>query len=306
MPVRSAKIELPTGKEESAPYRTAQKTQQWVFCVIVFRSTCQNGLILPCGLESNHMIPDNVSFEQFFAEKIKERNISLKKLADATGIAPAHIETLLRGDFENMPSAPYFRGYLVRLGNELGFDGEEWWMKFKKEGVARKSGAGDALPHNRFIKTSPPKWIWAIVAAVVVIIYLAFQAPRILGKPSLAVTFPSANPYVTTSSTITIAGTTSGADSVYLVGSNNETEQIFVNPDGTWSKTILLGIGPNPIEIAAKKFLGGETTVTENIFYQGSDMATSSATSTIGASSSILTVPNGAGSTSTASGTPLH
>jgi transcriptional regulator with XRE-family HTH domain len=250
------------------------------------------------------MIPDTITFEQFFAEKIKERGISLKKLADATGIAPAHIETLLRGDFESMPSAPYFRGYLVRLGNELGFDGEEWWLRFKKEGVAKKSGAGDALPHNRFIKAAPPKWLWAVGVGIVIIIYFALQAPRIFGTPTLTVTFPDQNPYVTLSSTITLTGTVHGADSLYLVGSNGETEQIIMNPDGTWSKAILLGVGPNPIEIAAKKFLGGETDVTENVFYQGSGSAGTPPGNATSTPSSTIPANIAPGS-STATGSPV-
>ena len=52
------------------------------------------------------MPPNDLPFEQFFAEKIKERGLSLKKLSEMTGIAPSHIENLLRGDYENMPSAP--------------------------------------------------------------------------------------------------------------------------------------------------------------------------------------------------------
>ena len=69
------------------------------------------------------MNPEEVSFEQFFAERIKAKGFSLKKLADVTGIAPVHIENLLRGDFGHIPSAPYFRGYLIRLGKVLDFDG---------------------------------------------------------------------------------------------------------------------------------------------------------------------------------------
>src|SRR6202012_5234309 len=92
------------------------------------------GLISRAALESTHMIPDNTPFEQFFADKIKERGISLKKLSEATGIAPSHIESLLRGDFESMPSAPYFHGYLLHLGAALDFDGEEWWVKLKNDG----------------------------------------------------------------------------------------------------------------------------------------------------------------------------
>lgn len=249
------------------------------------------------------MIPTDTSFEQFFADKIKERGISLKKLSELTGIAPSHIENLLRGDFENMPSAPYFHGYLLHLGAALDFDGEEWWIKFKNDGVIKNSGELDTLPRNRFIKQSPPKYLWWIAAGVIVLIYLAFQAPRIFGKPTLTVLSPDANPYMTGSSTFTLAGTVTGANSLYLVGANGETEQIIIAADGSWQKGVLLGVGPNPFEISAKKFLGGETTVTEQIFYQpvGGTAPTSTASSS---TPSATTTPLNSGDT-TPTGTPV-
>ena len=243
------------------------------------------------------MSSNDLPFEQFFAEKIKERGVSLKKLAEITGIAPAHIESLLRGDYDNMPSSPYFHGYLTHLGAVLDFDGEEWWLKLKKEGVIKNSGEFDTMPRNRFLKQSPPKYLWWIGAGVLVLIYLAFQAPRIFGKPTLTVISPSGNPYVTTSSTFTLSGTVRGADSLSLVGANGQQEPIIIGPDGSWQKGVLLGDGPNPFEISAKKFLGGETTVTEQIFYQSPGGTTS--TSTIISTSTSI-------GTSTSTGTPLH
>jgi cytoskeletal protein RodZ len=239
------------------------------------------------------MSPNDLPFEQFFAEKIKERGVSLKKLAEMTGIAPAHIESLLRGDYENMPSAPYFHGYLMHLGAILDFDGEEWWIKLKKEGVIKNSGELDTMPRNRFIKQSPPKYLWWIGAGIIVLIYLAFQAPRIFGKPALVVSVPNVNPYVTTSSTITLSGTVAGADSLSLVGADGEQEPIIVAADGSWQKSVLLGVGPNPFQISAKKFLGGETSVTEQIFYQptGSTTTTSVPSSTPAASTTSTTTP---------------
>lgn len=218
------------------------------------------------------------SFEQFFAARIKERGISLKKLADATGVAPAHIEGLLRGDFDTMPSAPYFRGYLIRLGEELGFDGEEWWKRLAKQGLIKNSGSLDTLPKNRFMKESPPKYLWFVGVVVLIGIYFAFQAPRILGKPSVAVTFPYTSPYTTASSTVTLTGTVTHADALYLNGS----QEIPINPDGTWSETVLLGAGPNPFKITARKFLGSETNITETIIYQppGGTATPSGATTT--------------------------
>lgn len=235
------------------------------------------------------MIPDNMPFEQFFAEKIKERNISLKKLSDATGIAPVHIESLLRGDFENMPSSPYFHGYLTRLGSVLEFDGEEWWLKLKKEGVIKNSGEFDTLPRNRFLKKAPPKYLWAVGVGILVLIYLGFQAPRIFGKPSLVISFPGTNPYSTSSTTITLTGTVRNADSLTLNGA-----QVTIAKDGTWEQGVLLQNGPNSFAISAQKFLGGTTQITEQILYQGPNspatttlnQASSSASSTITGSSS--------------------
>jgi cytoskeletal protein RodZ len=212
------------------------------------------------------MIPDNTTFEQFFAEKIKEKNISLKKLAEVTGIAPSHIESLIRGDFDNMPSSPYFRGYLQRLGTALEFDGEEWWLKLKKEGVVKNSGEFDTLPKNRFLKKAPPKYLWFVGAGVIILIYLAFQTPRIFGKPSLSVSFPGANPYSTSSSTLTLTGSVSNADSLTLNG-----DPVTIASDGSWEKGVLLQNGPNTFQILAQKFLGGTTQITEQVIYQGSN-----------------------------------
>jgi transcriptional regulator with XRE-family HTH domain len=252
------------------------------------------------------MSPNDLPFEQFFAEKIKERGVSLKKLAEMTGIAPAHIESLLRGDYESMPSAPYFHGYLLHLGAILDFDGEEWWVKLKKEGVIKNSGALDTLPRNRFIKQAPPKYLWWIGAGVIVLIYLAFQAPRIFGKPTLVVSVPDANPYVTTSSTITLSGTVTGADSLSLVGTDGEQEPIIVAADGSWQKSVLLGAGLNPFQITAKKFLGGETNVTEQIFYQPTGSTTTASTTSITPKSTTTTVRiTSSTSGSSTTGTPV-
>jgi cytoskeletal protein RodZ len=237
------------------------------------------------------MIPDNMVFEQFFAEKIKERNMTLKKLSDLTGIAPSHIESLLRGDFDSMPSAPYFHGYLLRLGVVLEFDGEEWWLKLKREGVVKNSGEFDTLPQNRFLKKAPPKYLWFIGAGILILIYIAFQAPRILGKPSLSISFPDANPYSTSSSTLTLTGSVSNADSITLNG-----DPVTIAKDGTWQKGVLLQNGPNTFQISAQKFLGGSTEITEQILYQAPNFI---ATSTANEASSTASSTSSSSATST-------
>jgi cytoskeletal protein RodZ len=222
------------------------------------------------------MESEEISFEQFFAHRIKEKGVSLKRLSDITGIAPVHIENMLRGDFGNIPSAPYFHGYLVRIGKALDFDGEEWWATLKEEGVVKNSGETDALPKNRFLKKAPPKFLWPVVVVIVILILLAFQAPRILGKPSLTIMFPTQNPYMTSSSTLNITGSLRNADSLSLNGDN-----VIVATSGLWQKGVLLQDGLNTFQIIAKKFLGGENSVTEQVLYQPvATTSTSASTST--------------------------
>lgn len=247
------------------------------------------------------MPSNDLPFEQFFTEKIKERGVSLKKLSEMTGIAPSHIESLVRGDYENMPSAPYFHGYMIHLGEALNFDGEEWWAKLKAEGVIKNSGALDTLPRNRFTKQSPPKYLWAVAVAAVVLIYLGFQLPHILGKPALTVTLPDQNPYTTSSSTFTLEGTVQNADSLYLNGN----QQITIAPDGSWQQTVLLGSGLNTFVISAKKFLGGETDTNETIYYTGGNPAATGTSSTnSGTSTAPQTAPGGSSSSSPSSSAP--
>lgn len=204
--------------------------------------------------------------------------MSLRKLADATGIAPAHLEAMVHGRFDDLPSAPYVRGYLVRLGKVLDFNGEEWWEKIKKEGAVENSGSGDALPHNRFTRSSPTKFIWIGIAVAIVLIYLVFQLPIIFGRPVVAITFPTQNPYTATSNTLTLQGTERKADSLYLQAAGGEQDQITISPDGSWQKTVLLQNGVNSFTVSAKKLLGGQANVTIQILYQGAPATSSSST----------------------------
>jgi hypothetical protein len=101
------------------------------------------------------------------------------------------------------------------------------------------------------------------------------QAPRIIGKPTLDITYPGQSPFTTGSSTFTIEGTVANADSLTLNG-----DPITIAPDGTWQKTVLLQGGKNDFQITGKKFLGRETNIVEEIFYSGGGNAATPATGT--------------------------
>jgi len=226
------------------------------------------------------MNPEDISFEEFFAERTRQKGFSLKKLADATGITPRNLADIASGNFAAMPSAPYVRGYLIRLGEVLDFDGESWWQKIKVERSVKNSGATDALPKNRFLKKYPTRYIVGAIIITLIIIYAIVQFPTIAGRPMLVVTNPAQSPFTTDMNQFTMQGTVQNASALSIDGDN-----VAITPEGLWQKEILLSNGLNQITVSAKKFLGGTTAVTEQILYQGStpivNAATSSPSSTI-------------------------
>jgi transcriptional regulator with XRE-family HTH domain len=214
------------------------------------------------------MDTEDTTLEIFLRDRMKDRGMSIKKLADLTGISIGHIENMLRGDFEHIPPTPYFRGYLIRIGEALNFDGEAWWEKIKKEEGVRKSGPADSLPENRFARKSPVKIVAISAAVLVLLILFGFALPHILGKPVITITSPQDNSSATSDS-IVIQGTVKNADSLYVDG-----DEATIAKDGSWQKNVLLQSGINTFDVSAKKFLGGTTDIVEQIVYTPSAITT--------------------------------
>ncbi|MDO8536878.1 MAG: helix-turn-helix domain-containing protein [bacterium] len=202
-------------------------------------------------------------FSQIFNERVKERGLSLKKLSELTGIAIKHLEALSSGNFAKMPSAPYFRGYLIKLGQILEFDAGLWWERLKTSGLVKDPSTSDAPPENRFIKSSLYKYLWIAVVAFAIALYAVLQFSRIFGRPVLTVTNPRENPAYISTSNVELMGKIENGNKLTVNG-----EFISLNPDGTWQKMILLQSGPNTFEISAKKFLGEEVKIVQQIIYE--------------------------------------
>lgn len=214
-------------------------------------------------------------FSNFLRERMREKGLSLKKLSDASGISPAHLEALLRGHPEELPPAPYLRGYLRRLGEILDFEPEEWWAGFKQEAELSRSGGLDRLPRNRFARQSGSRYFWLLGLVLVLLLYLGFRFTQVFGKPVLTVDYPAAETTHTAEQALVLRGKVSGGDELKVNG-----ESVVLGEDGSWQKEILLQSGLNPLEIKAGKFLGGETSVRRQVIYEPVAASTSPETAT--------------------------
>jgi hypothetical protein len=203
-------------------------------------------------------------FSVFFAEKLRDKNFTLDKLSESSGISSKNLESLLKGDYKSLPAAPYLRGYFMKIGEILDFDGEEAFKKWKDEAQedVKMSGPQDKLPQNRFSRRPIAKYFWLGLLGVLMIFYLVLQLPRLLGLPEITISNPREPRIFYSEEKILVNGTVANANEIYVNGERIEIQ------GGSWQKEVALFDGLNTIEVTAKKFLGGEAKASREIIYE--------------------------------------
>lgn len=206
---------------------------------------------------------DELDFPSFFNEKIKGRGLTVRKLAELSGITANHLEAMSQGDYARMPAAPYLRGYLTTLGRILDFDPNFWWDHFKTQQLVPSAGEKDELPKNRFAPRTAGPLIGLGLVGLAILLYFLFRFPQIFGQPALQIDAPASATSRITESSILLHGHTNGADELTI-----NTERVSISDDGTWQKEFFLQPGLNTIEVVAKKLLGRETRMVRQVVYE--------------------------------------
>ncbi|MEK7555379.1 MAG: helix-turn-helix domain-containing protein [Patescibacteria group bacterium] len=209
----------------------------------------------------NNDQPKNLT--ETFQEALGLRGLNTEKLAELTNVPEMYILALRDANFEKLPSAPYVRGYLMKIAEILRIDGEMLWQTYKNENI-KTSGAKDKLPSNRFLIKPLKKKIFIFgFIAIFVIIYLIWQSDNFLGTPKIEIINPAFPTVIVNEPNMKLSGETDTQNKLTI---NNE--EIFIGKDGRFEKEISLQPGINIIEFKAKKLLGKETKVVRQIMYQ--------------------------------------
>lgn len=214
----------------------------------------------------------HLEFRKFLEDKVRAQGLTFKKVSELTAIPPAHLENLADGDIAHLPPAPYVRGYFIKLGDLLGFEWEPWWDAFRASGMMQSSGAADALPINRFAPRAIAKYLWVAAAALLMLVYVGFRFSKIVGQPDLTVAVPAQDTITASTSTFTLFGTVGDGADVFVNGSAAP----IIN--GSWRADIALQPGMNTATITAKKFLGAQSSISKQIFYEAPLKATTTTT----------------------------
>lgn len=191
---------------------------------------------------------------------MEAKGLDVGKLADLTDVPQRFISSLVSGDFNDLPSEPYIRGYLFKIAGILEADPNLLWRSFRQSSEIRSSGSGDILPANRFgLKKMSSRKIWILLAALVLVGFLGFRINSILGKPTIDVSLPE----ITASQVVKVTGQVNPDDTLTL---NNEV--IYADKSGRFEKEIQLEPGLNTLEFKVKRYLGRETKEVKQVLYK--------------------------------------
>ncbi len=226
---------------------------------------------------TRYMIEDPRKLRDLIADQCEAKELSHADLAKKSDTPLQYVESLLAGETRRLPAFPYIRTHLVRIAQVLGLPPELLTAKYKAEFTAMHSGPADRLPGNRFALPSYQR-AYLVAAGVFALLVVGYLVSRtgFFGRPNLTIDMPPTdpNPYIVTSSSITLAGRTDPGDNLFING-----QHVAVGTDGTFSKEYQLLPEINIIEFAAKRFLGRQVTATRQVYFDTA--STSSTTSTV-------------------------
>ncbi|MDP3725261.1 MAG: helix-turn-helix domain-containing protein [Nanoarchaeota archaeon] len=197
-------------------------------------------------------------------EAMKKKGMTLERLEAVSGISERHIMAIVENNRKKLPAAPYLRGYLMKIGKILDFDGEELWKEYAAGGEAiRQSGAYDKLPEN-----APPEkkgGLKIIFVGIVLLALAVFAGTRFFRADNPGIQFENLEEEITETKerTFMIRGAINQKFKLTL-----GEEEIVLKDGGAFEKEVILEPGFNTFIFVAKKALGKEHKFPKQIFYE--------------------------------------
>ena len=206
---------------------------------------------------------DSVGF--FLRVQRERRGLSIQQVSRKILVAEHYIEFLEEGQFDRLPGEVYFKHFLKRYVEFLGFTLQEVWDSYSDELEQKKYWQKRSiqptlpLPVNNFITW--PKVLRATAATVVSLVlfaYLGYSAFNFLQPPNLTVLQPADNITIQESA-IVVEGFTSPEATITV----NDVPLIVA--DGYFSREFDLHSGVNTLEIVSTKKHGRKSVVERQI-----------------------------------------
>jgi len=193
----------------------------------------------------------------------KDRHLRMQDLSRRINVKVAYIEALENGQYDNLPTRVYAKGFVRSYAQFFGVPEEVLLDLFDREyGVYQNIYHKDVEEEVNKLPKVPrlvftPRILTAIVGFFVlssVGLYLYFSVDNFISSPWIVINSPAHNSVIEEEK-VTLEGKTRNNSRVFI----NE-QQIFVNKDGTFGHEIGLTLGINVINIRSVNRFDKEST----------------------------------------------
>jgi cytoskeletal protein RodZ len=190
------------------------------------------------------------------------KGVDLLRAERETKIRRAYLAALEAGDYAQLPGTVYARGFIRNYATYLGIDPDEALAMYTRErGTYGPTDPVLVVPRGvqapRRALVIPPGLVAVVLvglAAVLILVYIAFQLVRFNEPPPITVTDPAqgAVTLAEKTTTYTLRGTSSPGAEVTIEATGRGSVVVIAGGDGTWQKAVDLRGGRNLFVVTAR------------------------------------------------------
>jgi transcriptional regulator with XRE-family HTH domain len=186
----------------------------------------------------------------------EKQGYTISDVQDAIRVKKDFLKAIESGNFHALPSESYALGFVKSYANFLGLPIPTITAYFRREYKSEEERLPKFVSEEENFKKNPilnSKTIIIVSVLLVVVGYIAFQYSSFFFGPKLVVLEPKEGA-VFEKNIVSVSGTSDPYATVMVDG-----EEVFVDIDGTFTKTIYIFSGEKKIAVLAKNRFGKET-----------------------------------------------
>lgn len=224
---------------------------------------------------------DNKKDSGLLSNKLRQRrrllNITLEELSAKTGIQTKYLRRIEEGNWSDLPTAVYTRGFLKQYARIVGLNTDEVIARYneEREKVFGKNLVSDKVSDSRFGKflasffrfggDISPKMIRTTLILIVLLLilgYISWQFSIVFVRPQLNIENPQEDEVVLDEDNIVFKGKIDSEANLFL-----NDRLMEVDSNGFFEKQVELLPGLNVLEFKAVSRFGKETVVVRRVIY---------------------------------------
>lgn len=209
---------------------------------------------------------DNLKLNDFLVERRKFMRFRFGELAAKTGIPAKHLKKIEKGEWCDLPSGVYVKGFLKKYAQTVGLDEAEVAARYETEWNQICALPVQARSQNfnqlSFLKDISLRKFSAAAAIILIVGYMAWQFRVILERPNLNLDNPTVEDIVSAAAVLELAGRVSPGATLTV---NND--PVYPEADGIFKKSVELLAGLNVLEVKAVSRFGKESKIIRRVTF---------------------------------------